>query len=224
MEAFFSKYEIESTRVEAISGDSLRFLLPKERWESRFYAGCLLSHLQCMFVSKQRSEERILILEDDVVPIKNFNERFEEFSCSSFHDEVIWDMLYLGFIPVTDDDSFWSYNLLNGKFLQGHPNFFRGERWLTGAYSYALNSRMRDHLLEELSVHKEFYCGIDAWLRNKSRYDKIDTFGQNAIFGYVPQLFAHGDGSSTTLPDQVMERMRRSIWSSRSVDDYEIFE
>lgn len=220
MENFFRKNGITATRIEAVYGENLRFLVGEEKHQDRFYAGCLISHLQAMSVSKARGEERILILEDDVVPIKNFNENFEIFSSSEFHKEEPWDMFFLGFIPVTDDDFLWEYKLLDGHYHEKYPNFFRGQRWLTGAYSYALNSKMRDFLLEELSTQKESYWGVEAWMRNVSRFDGRDIFSEKRVYGCVPQLFCHGDGVSTTSVLEPEKRMRRSVHTSFSLDNY----
>jgi GR25 family glycosyltransferase involved in LPS biosynthesis len=221
MERFFQKYKIKSTRIEAVYGDNLRFLVG-EKQDARFYAGCLISHLQAMSLSKAKGEKRILILEDDVLPINNFEQMFENFSESKFHTEELWDMIFLGFIPVTDDDDTWDYRLLDGCYHGKYPNFFRGKRWLTGAYSYALNSEMRDFLLEELSTQTNDYWGVEAWMRNIDRFDGRSLFTEKGIFGYVPQLFCHADGISTTSPDEVEFRFERSVHPSFRTIPYKI--
>lgn len=220
MENFLQKNGITANRIEAVYGENLRFLV-REKYEGRFYAGCLLSHLQAMMISKAKGEKRVLILEDDVVPMKNFNQAFENFSSSSFHKEEHWDMIFLGFIPVSDDNIMWDYKLLDGQYHERHTNFFRGKRWLTGAYSYALNSDMRDFLLEEISKQETPYWGVDAWLRDMSRFEEKDLFDVKKIYGYVPQLFSHGNGISTTCFSEE-ERMRKSIHPHCGIGEYGI--
>jgi GR25 family glycosyltransferase involved in LPS biosynthesis len=48
--AWFTREGIDATRVEAVDGEAIRFLLPKEEQESgaRLYAGCMASHMQAM--------------------------------------------------------------------------------------------------------------------------------------------------------------------------------
>ena len=211
MQRFFDKYQIKANRIEGINGDLLRFLLndTEQRNNARFYAGCLLSHLQAMYLSKVRGEKKILILEDDILPLKNFDINFDIFARETVSQSNDWDMIYLGFIPVEDNDIKWDYNLVLQNWVAGTLGYIRGTKHFTGAYAYALNEDMRDFLLEKLSNQKDGIYGVEAWLRDLARFHGIDYFREKKIYGYYPQLFAHDNGmSTTTINDE--ERLIRS--------------
>jgi len=220
MESFFEKYGINNHRVEAVYGDNLRFLLPDEERvnNARYYAGCLASHLQAMFMSKVRGDKRILILEDDVVPIDDFESYFRRFESPQFHEQVDWDMMFLGFIPLHDDDSMWDYSIVARNQLQQYPNFVNVTRQTVGAYAYAVTSCMRDFLLEEMSTQDERYYGVEAWMRNLSRFNGRDIYSEKRIYSFIPQLFAHDSGYSTLQPEERLDDMSRSIcpWFGQS--------
>lgn len=218
-ESWLIKEGIEATRVQAIDGDVLRFLLPEHERISRarYYAGCLASHLQAMATSKHRGEKRILILEDDFIPRKNFAESFDRVSQHPILEHQSWDMLYLGFIPLTDCDTMWSYDIIPKPDDRG---LAQATRSYTGAYAYALNAGMRDTLLEQLATQTTRYYGVDAYLRDMSRFNNVDYFSTHRIFGVWPQLFAQADGVSTLTGD-AEARIRRGT-GGLQVSDYNL--
>jgi GR25 family glycosyltransferase involved in LPS biosynthesis len=220
MESFFHRRGIEAHRVEAVHGDILRCLMPPE-WHTniRFFAGCLVSHLQAMIIARAEGRKRILILEDDVLPLMDFDAAFDAFASAPVARSSEWDMIYLGFIPVSDDDRFWDYRLVMGDIVEGSPGFLHANRSFTGAYAYALSEGMRDFLLEALSIQTEHIFGVEAWLRDKARFHGKDWYTEKKIYGYVPQLFAHDNGVSSTT-GQVEDRITRSISGGRR-EDYE---
>lgn len=196
-ESWFVKEGIEATRVEALDGNVLKFLLPENEQETptRLYAGCIASHLQAMAMSKHRGDSQLLILEDDFVPRRNFADEFAKLANHPTLKENAWDMLYLGFIPLTDCGSMWSYQVIPAADSLG---LARATRAYAGAYAYALTAEMRDLLLDKMSKQSERYFGVDAYLRNMALYNNVDYFQSHRIYGVRPQLFAQAEGLSTT--------------------------
>ena len=58
------------------------------------YKGCFLSHKKCIQIAKEKKLKYIIVIEDDCLPLENFNKRFE--NIISFLDTYDnWD-LFLG--------------------------------------------------------------------------------------------------------------------------------
>ena len=217
MESWLVREGIKATRVEAIDGNALRFLLPEHERDSRerFYAGCLASHLQAFAMSKYAGDKRVLVMEDDVLPRKNFQAEFAKLAAHPTLVNNEWDMLYLGFIPLTDCGTLWSYLEIPPADNLG---LARATRNYVGAYAYALSGDMRDLLLEKVSAPVDKCYGIDSYMRNMSLVHGVDYFKTHRIFGTRPQLFAQFDGMST-LTAVAESRFPRSA-DGRPAEEY----
>jgi GR25 family glycosyltransferase involved in LPS biosynthesis len=85
---------IDAERVSGVDGDLLD---PDPKigngWNHKGQAGCVLSHRKVISLAKERGYKNILVIEDDNVFRKNFNELFESYWKQVPQD---WDLLYFG--------------------------------------------------------------------------------------------------------------------------------
>ncbi len=200
---------IQATRIEGIDGDLVKYLMGTDQRDNhRFYVSCLLSHLHAINIAYEAGHESVLILEDDVRIHRESASIFEEFIKTPIMVNRTWDFLYLGFIPVSDDNLRWDYSLVLSDVVQDSTGFLRANNSYTGAYAYAINRKMMAYLLEHLSNYDQSIWGVDEWLRQKFYPTNID----HNNYGIVPQIFAHDNGESTTN-GLVEDRMTRSACS-----------
>lgn len=153
------------------------------------YVGCAISHLSIYRDALEKGYDKILILEDDNRIHRESNKLFT----ANFLNEVQpyetktlffnWELLYLGFIPLTDDCSMWSYNELK-EFIS--PHVFKAHN-LWGLYAYGISGSLMKETLEVYD--KDFPMELDRYF-----VTKIQPRG-NSI-GVTPQLFAADDGYS----------------------------
>lgn len=157
------------------------------------YLGCAISHLSIYRHALDNGYEKILILEDDNRVHRLANSLMNHFS-SQIPD---WkDLLYLGFIPLSDDRSHWDYNVIN-KFVS--QNVFVA-RNLWGLYAYGISSSLMKEMLEVYST--DFPMEIDRYF-----VEHIQPKGTS--YGIVPQIFAADDGfsdNSRTFESSLLER------------------
>lgn len=209
---------IQATRIEAIDGDLVRYLmLPHQRENHRYYVSCLLSHLHTINVAYHAGHEHVLILEDDVRIHQDSASIFEELSQTPVLRDRTWDFLYLGFIPVSDDNLVWDYTLVIHEGIPDSKGVLRANKHYTGAYAYAINRKMMKFLLENLSEYDQGIWGVDEWLRQKF----YPNHQEHHNYGLVPQIFAHDNGLSTTN-GLIEDRMTRSCCPYFSTPDHYI--
>lgn len=147
------------------------------------YLACLKSHLTIIQDAYSKGYEKILILEDDIVPINNFHDRIFNFLGEVPND---WDLLYFSYIRLNDDRTLWSYDkyeldLINETTIKAR------EFW--SLMSYAVTRRM-------MKVILNFYG--DNTLIEMDRYfvDYIQKDERFKVYGSIPQLFAGIDNYS----------------------------
>lgn len=145
------------------------------------YMACALSHLSIYRHALTNGHKRILIIEDDLLFHKSLNENF-----SSFIQEVPndWWLLYLAWIPLTDDLMYWNYSVIDNNFIT--DNVFKAKN-LWSAMSYGINEDCMKWMIE----------------RYNSSFDKeIDKIFVEEVqpiypcYGVSPQLFAGYDNLS----------------------------
>jgi GR25 family glycosyltransferase involved in LPS biosynthesis len=137
------------------------------------YVACALSHLAIYKDAINNNFSKILILEDDVIPHSNYNELI------TFNIPKEYDILYLGFIPLTDDCAFWSYNIFNDRFINN--NIFRAKN-LWGLYAYSPSIQIMQEALEKYS--EGFPMELDRWFVE-------DVQKRQKSYGITPQPFCH---------------------------------
>lgn len=190
--------EIEFERFAAIDGSVLQnvwetFSSKKHTLANPNYLACAISHLSIYRDALDRGYSKILIVEDDVSIRKNANEEF-----SNIIDNLPdWELLYLGFIPLTDNRMQWTYREFNvvSKNIAQSKNFW-------GLYGYGISSELMQEVLER--YNRDFSMELDRFF-----VKEIQPRGKS--YGIIPQIFAAEDGYSDN--SLVVERgmMERSI-------------
>lgn len=167
------------------------------------YVACTLSHLAIYQDALNKGFNKILILEDDVIPHSNLN------FINQLNLPKEYDLLYFGFIPLTDDCTYWNYNVFNDRFLD--RNIFRAKN-LWGLFAYSPSSQLMRELIEEYS--ESFPMELDRWFVQKIQK-------RNNSFGIVPQPFCHDITKSNNTGFIDDTSLNKSIDSRMaSKDDY----
>lgn len=190
--------EIEFERFAAIDGSVLQnvwetFSSKKHTLANPNYLACAISHLSIYRDALDNGYSKILIVEDDVSIRKNANDEF-----SNIIDNLPdWELLYLGFIPLTDNRMQWTYREFNvvSKNIAQSKNFW-------GLYGYGISSELMQEVLER--YNKDFSMELDRFF-----VKEIQPRGKS--YGIIPQIFAAEDGYSDN--SLIIERgmMERSI-------------
>jgi len=137
------------------------------------YVACTLSHLAIYKDAIENGFNRILILEDDVIPHYGFN----KLMIGNIPDN--YDLLYLGFIPLSDDCVFWTYNIINDRFVKN--NLFLAKN-LWGLYAYSPSTEIMKEAIEKYS--DGFPMELDRWFVE-------DVQRRERSYGITPQPFCH---------------------------------
>lgn len=142
------------------------------------YVGCAVSHLSIYQDALYNGYEKILIIEDDNLIHNRIKEIFDNLQIPEWSD-----LFYLGYIPLSDDCSMWTYS--NG--IQGHnmlcDNIFRPKN-LWGLFAYGISKSLMIHMVE--LYNREFPMEIDRYFVNEIQ----QRGGSIAI---SPQLFCCDD-------------------------------
>jgi GR25 family glycosyltransferase involved in LPS biosynthesis len=186
----------------------------KKIWESYYkenkyfsnssYIGCAVSHLSIYRDALENGYEKILILEDDNRIHREANKMFNDNFLKAFQLYQTstlffnWELMYLGFIPLTDDCSMWSYNELK-EFIA--PRVFKANN-LWGLFAYGIKAELMKELLEVYD--KSFPMELDRYF-----VKHIQPRGKS--IGLTPQLFAAEDGMSDNSGIVETSMLDRSI-------------
>lgn len=154
------------------------------------YMACALSHLSIYKHALANNYSRILVIEDDLLFNRNMNELFLE-SIQEVPDD--WKLLYLAWIPLTDDLMYWNYSVIDDRFIG--DRVFRAKN-LWSAMAYGIDSFMMQYLInrynmkfdkeidrtfvEEIQpnfpcygISPQLFCGYDNYSNNTERNDSI---------------------------------------------------
>lgn len=190
--------EIEFERFPAIDGSVLRnvwetFNNKPNHFINPNYLACAISHLSIYKDALDNGYSKILIIEDDVSIRKNSNIEFSNI-VNRLPD---WELLYFGFIPLSDDCSQWTYNEFNVPFknIAQSKNFW-------GLYGYGITSELMQEVLERYNL--DFSMELDRFF-----VKEIQPRGKS--YGIIPQIFAAEDGFSDNSLVTELGMMERSI-------------
>ena len=89
----FAKHGLTVERFAAIDGKDIQAVTNGKQRINGAEIGCSLSHKRILEMIVENGWEQVLIHEDDVEFVENFNERFEE---AIKHVPPTWEILYLG--------------------------------------------------------------------------------------------------------------------------------
>jgi len=138
MEMCLSKTRLNYERVEAVSYEDVnavpeRFGNKNKEIAKAQYA-TNLSHLKVIKQAKEKGLNEVLILEDDVLFVKDFEAKLQKALSDLPND---YDILYLGFSPV------------NHRFKDTEkPNLKRITNGNLGCWAMLVNAKMFDRLIE----------------------------------------------------------------------------
>ena len=158
------------------------------------YLGCAISHLSIYRDAVEKGYGRILIIEDDCRINANANKNFQEIF-SKVHLKS-FDLLYLGFIPLSDDCAMWDYGGFSYTGNLAHAKNF----W--GLYGYGISQHLMREMLEVYD--REFPMEID-------RYFVTHVQPRGNSYGITPQIFAADDGYSDNSRIVETGMLNRSI-------------
>lgn len=147
------------------------------------YLACALSHLSIYNNAKNNGYEKILILEDDILFHKNFNKKFDSLLLP---DD--FDLLYLSFIPITEDFAYWDYSLAR-NFVHNekkeHNLIYANNLW--SLMAYGISKKTYEKVL--LDYKENFSYELDRYFVNKIQ-------PMNNSYAITPQLIIGYDDYS----------------------------
>ena len=158
------------------------------------YLACAISHLAIYKDALEKGYQRILVVEDDN---RIRNDANELFSKAIDHVPLTWELLYLGFIPLNDDQSMWNYNVFQiiGDSVARAKNFW-------GLFGYAITAAVMNETLD--AYDRDFPMELD-------RYFVSRVQPRNKSYGIIPQIFAAEDGVSDNSGRNEHGMLQRSI-------------
>ena len=193
--------EIEKyTIFDAVDGSVMNriweiFNKENHHFKNSNYLACAISHLAIYKDAISKGHSRILILEDD----NRIHHKANQILNNKKEFIPEWDLLYLGFIPLSDDQSRWDYNILSNNFLENGvvkaKNFW-------GLYAYGISQNLMKEMIE--IYNQNFPMEID-------RYFVEFIQPQGKSFGIIPQIFAADDGYSDNSQKIESGMLQRSI-------------
>lgn len=159
------------------------------------YLGCAISHLSIYRDAIESGYEKILIIEDDCRINRNLNDIFGKF----IESNIQWDeLLYLGYIPLSDDCSRWDYSLVTN--YVSYNAFIAKNLW--GLYAYGIHKKLMTEVLDE---YNEFFP------MELDRYFVTKIQPRQKSFGISPQIFCAEDGVSDNSGVYETTMLDRSI-------------
>lgn len=136
--------------------------------------GCLQSHIKAIQFAKDNKLNRVLILEDDVRFVQDFETHLKE----AMEDLPLnWDMLWLG-----------------GKDLQKPISYtFKLNRLVssTGGYGYILRDRVYDFFIDKLSLNNEM-CDTH-YANHQKDFSSFRTFRPLVLHSHISSVRINAD-------------------------------
>jgi len=168
-------FNIKFERFSASDGKELDDL---ENMDKYSY-GCLLSHTRVIEDAIKNSYDKILILEDDIILHKNFNELF-----SLFYDRInSWDMLYLG---CSQRPNTW--HLVDIK-----NNTYKSKQ-CNGTFAYGLDNKIYKDVLEKYRTKLNYVDTLLHYIQDKFN-----------CFSIIPNLIISDVTKSSIRNGRIME-------------------
>jgi GR25 family glycosyltransferase involved in LPS biosynthesis len=196
IERRLKRFGIEFERFGATDGSVIKPIW--EKFQNQYfttpnYLACAISHLSIYKDAVSKNYSRILIIEDDVLINQNVHQIFDNTEIPEWED-----IFYMGYIPLSDDLSMWTYQIVNEYISE---KIFRPKN-LWGLYAYGLTNNMMKELLEVYDNH--FPMEIDRYL-----VDHIQP--RKKSIGISPQLFSCQDIYSDNMNDFQVNMLQRSV-------------
>jgi GR25 family glycosyltransferase involved in LPS biosynthesis len=188
MEKRFKHFDLKVERANAIPGAIVKSYWSAIQPTNKYftnpnYLACAISHVQMYATALARKQKSILVIEDDVRIHPNSDRLTREFFKEIPAD---WDLLYFAYIPLSDDQSMWTYaeiepNRVGPTSVKAHN--------LWSMMGYAMSERMMKHMVE---VYGSSYpMEVDRYLVNI-----IQRRSDFKCYAVSPQCIASEDGYS----------------------------
>jgi GR25 family glycosyltransferase involved in LPS biosynthesis len=153
--------------------------------QNHYHIACALAHCSVYALALARGQKKILVLEDDIRIHTKSDENTRAFMKNVPSN---WDLLYFGYIPLSECMSFWNYSLVDEQAIT--PGTARASNlWTTMAY--AVNETMMKHMVNVYGA--EMPMAIDNYYVRVIQ--KSSDFNSYAV---TPQIVATEDGASDT--------------------------
>lgn len=199
------KFNINYNIFNGVDGSVMNLLWKKfnnDIFKNPNYLACALSHLSIYQDAVEKGYRKILILEDDNQINVNINHLFENINIPEWKD-----LLYLGYIPLNDDCSMWTYKThfpINNTFLAKN---------LWGLFAYGITYEL---MIELLDVYNNtFPMELDRYFVNYIQ-------PRNNSIGIAPQLFCCDEEIVSDNMGIKIENLKLRSVDTRftSLDDY----
>jgi len=188
------RFDEAGINVEFVNGFPAVFV--KRYWElknahdgtdiqNHYHIACALAHCSVSALALARGQKKILVLEDDArIHIKS------DENTRTFMKNVPsnWDLLYFGYIPISECMGYWSYNLIDPNVIS--PGVAKASNLWTNM-AYALNEKMMKHMVNVYGA--DMPMAIDNYYVRVIQ--KSDEFKSYAV---SPQIVCTEDGKSDT--------------------------
>ena len=176
---------------------------------SHSYLACLSSHLSIMEHAISNNYDKILILEDDIVPMKNSHHLL-----SGVYDYISeyggFDLLNLAYIRTDDDKRIWTYKNMDVDILSN--NIVKSKNFWS-CMAYGINRKLMIDTLEWYKNNEPIE--IDRYfVKHVQSNDKYNSIGS------LPQIFAGTDvvSNNTGRVEGIFNRSTNSRYQSK--DDF----
>lgn len=165
MEKRFAYFDLKVERANALPGSTIQGLWSHiqnakspghEHFANPNYLACAIGHLNIYATALARGQKKILVIEDDVRIARKSEELTKDFMEQVPKD---WDLLYLAYIPLSDDQTMWTYQILDDRRISN--NVVKPKN-LWSMMGLILNERMMKHMLDVYA--KSFPMEIDRYL------------------------------------------------------------
>ena len=146
-------------------------------WAAR--GGCTLSHRSACLIAKENNWDNILILEDDVELLPNFQEIIKQLPQLLWDSGFAWDVCFLGYTEPQKPFKILA-KTANCELVQ-----FSG---CNATHAYLLNSSARDWIITQLPEPDQIwqwtarYRAIDRWYRRNLSRNFVVTALSNSLF------------------------------------------
>lgn len=228
MEKVFNHLNLEVTRWNATTDNlfiGYNRLLKDSNINPRYLA-CLNSHLSVMEDALNKGHDKVLILEDDIIPVKNFE---KSFNIVSSQVPEIWDMLYLSYIRTTEDKKHWSYltieeELINDNLVVAN-NLWSGMAygiskslmkrtiaWYRNNYPieidrFFVDKIQKSELFYSFGSHPQLFAGVDNYSNNKQTDESIFARSINAKVQSKSSFVFYEDIPDTITPNEYFDEI-----------------
>jgi glycosyl transferase family 25 len=159
------------------------------------YLACLLSHLSIYKLAIDRGYKSILIFEDDILIHKNAKEMVYDV-LKKVPDN--WDVLYFGYLKLSEDLSTWSHYMDSDSFINDSIVRSRGF-WC--CHSYAINVSLMKEILQLYSENStSMPIEIDRFLV-KLQAENYDSERKWNFYGCTRRIFGQIGCNSDLSPN-----------------------